>query len=141
NPAIEIHGPGYSKVLIGEDQIENWRDHLDVMVSSILENGGRSCINASAIVVPKYAAEIADALARRLGPVAPASPTDPEAKLSSFANRAMADGIDAMIEQELRSPGAVDVTAHYRGGPRKVVHEGAVYLRPTIILCDSFSHP
>ena len=68
NPAIQVHGPGWSKILIGDDQIENWRDYIDVMAASISENGGRSCINASAIVVPKYAAEIADALAQKLGP-------------------------------------------------------------------------
>src|SRR5579862_6367653 len=72
NPGIQIHGPGWSKIIIGEDQIENWRDYLDVIVASISENGGRSCINASAIVVPKYAADIADALAQRLGPIIPA---------------------------------------------------------------------
>src|ERR1051325_8868269 len=55
NPAIQIHGPGYSKVLVGEDQIERWQQHLDVILASIAENGGRSCINASAVVVPRYA--------------------------------------------------------------------------------------
>src|SRR5436190_11053700 len=30
NPAIQIHGPGWSKTLIGEDCIENWRDYIDV---------------------------------------------------------------------------------------------------------------
>src|SRR5205823_10670279 len=68
NPAIEIHGPGYSKILIGEDQIERWPEFLELMVASISDNGGRSCLNASAIVVPKHAAEIADALAQKLGP-------------------------------------------------------------------------
>ena len=48
--------PGFSKILIGDDCIENWREYVDVMVSSIADNGGRSCINASAIVVPRYAA-------------------------------------------------------------------------------------
>ena len=28
-----------------------------------------------------------------------------------------------------------------RGGERKVVFDGGVYLRPTIVLCDSFAHP
>ena len=37
------------------------------MASSIADNGGRSCINASAVVVPKYAAEIAEALAKKSG--------------------------------------------------------------------------
>jgi len=141
NPAIELHGPGWSKIIVGEDQIENWRDYIDVMAASISDNGGRSCINASAIVVPKYAAEIADALAQKLGPVAPTRNDDPEARLSGFANVKMAEFIDAQIEDGLKTPGATDVTAKYRNGPRKVEFEGGVYLRPTIVLCDSFDHP
>ncbi len=141
NPAIEIHGPGYSKILIGDDCVENWRDYLDVMVSSIADNGGRSCINASTVVVPKYAAEIADALAQKLGPIAPTKPDDENAKLSGFANPKMADAIDAQIEDGLKVSGAADVTAKYRNGPRKVVFDGGTYLRPTIVRCDSFAHP
>jgi hypothetical protein len=53
----------------------------------------------------------------------------------------MADGIDAMIEEGLRTPGATEATAPYRNGPRKAVFEGSVFLRPTIVRCDSFAHP
>jgi acyl-CoA reductase-like NAD-dependent aldehyde dehydrogenase len=141
NPAIQVHGPGFSKIWIGDDEIERWRDYVDLMVSSIAENGGRSCINASAVVVPKYAAEIAEALAERLGPIEPKRPEDPGARLSGFANPKMAEYIDAAIEQDLRVPGAVEVTARHRAGPRKVVFEGGTYLRPTIVQCDSFAHP
>jgi acyl-CoA reductase-like NAD-dependent aldehyde dehydrogenase len=128
-------------VLIGDDEIENWREYIDLIAASISDNGGRSCVNASAVVVPKYAAEIADALAQKLGPVAPLSPTDPAAKLSGFANPKMAEYIDAAIEADLKTPGATDVAAKYRGGPRKAEFEGGIYLRPTIVLCDSFQHP
>ncbi len=141
NPAIQIHGPGWSKILIGEDCIENWRDYLDVIVASISDNGGRSCINASAVVVPKYAAEIADALAQKLGPIAPTKADDPNARLSGFANPKMADFIDAAIEEGLKTPGATDVAAKYRNGPRKVIFDGGVYVRPSVVLCDSFQHP
>ncbi len=141
NPAIQLHGPGWSKILVGEDCIENWRDYIDIMSASISDNGGRSCINASAIVVPKYAAEIADALAQKLGPIEPAKNDDPNARLSGFANVKMADSIDAQIGDGLNTPGATDVTAKYRNGPRKVVFDGGTYLRPTIVLCDSFAHP
>jgi hypothetical protein len=41
----------------------------------------------------------------------------------------------------LKTPGAIDVTAKYRSGPRKVSFAGGTYLRPTIVLCDSFAHP
>jgi len=91
--------------------------------------------------VPKYAAEIGAALAERLGPVKPTNNEDPEARLSGFANVKMADFIDASIEEALKTPGAVDATAKHRNGPRKVEHEGGVYLRPTIVVCDSFDHP
>jgi len=141
NPAIQIHGPGYSKILIGDDEIERWPEFIDVMVASISDNGGRSCINASAVVVPKYAAEIAEALAKRLGPLAPLPATDENARLSGFANRKMADIIDSSIEEGLQTPGAAEVTARVRQGPRKVEFEGGVYLRPTIVRCDSFEHP
>jgi acyl-CoA reductase-like NAD-dependent aldehyde dehydrogenase len=141
NPAIQVHGPGYSKILIGEDQIEHWPEFIDLMVASIADNGGRSCINASTVVVPKHAAEIAEALAQKLGPVAPLPAHDANARLSAFANPRMAESIDGAIEEGLKAPGAVDVAAKYRNGPRKIVFEGAVYLRPTIVSCDSFSHP
>jgi hypothetical protein len=140
-PGIEIHGPGYSKILIGDDEIERWPEFIDLMVSSISENGGRSCINASAVVVPKYAPEIAEALARKLGPVTPAEPKDEKARLSGFANPRMAELIDQAIEEGLKTSGATDVTANYRGGPRKTVLGGGTYLRPTIVRCDSFAHP
>ena len=52
DPRIEVHGPGYSKIVIGEDCIGEWEKYLDVMVSSILENSGRSCINASGVWAP-----------------------------------------------------------------------------------------
>ncbi|MHC5155909.1 MAG: aldehyde dehydrogenase family protein, partial [Planctomycetota bacterium] len=47
NPRISVHGPGYSKILLGEDQIDNWQDYIELIADSIARNGGRSCINAS----------------------------------------------------------------------------------------------
>jgi hypothetical protein len=141
NPAIQIHGPGFSKIIVGEDQIERWPEFVDLMVSSIAENGGRSCINASAVVVPRYGREIADALAKKLGPIAPSTVDDPNARLSGFANPKMAEYIDSAIEADLKTPGAEDVTAKYRNGPRKVNYEGGIFLRPTIVHCESFQHP
>lgn len=140
NPKFEVHGPGFSKIVVGEDEIERWPELIDLMAASIAENGGRSCINASAIVVPRHAAEIAEALAKKLGPVQPLAADDPGAKLSGFANPKMAEFIDSAIEAGLKEPGAEDVTAKYRNGPRKAELNGGVYMRPTIVRCDSFAH-
>ena len=67
DPRVEIHGPGYSKIIIGEDCVDDWEQYLDVMVASIADNGGRSCVNASAVWAPAHAEEIAEALAKRSG--------------------------------------------------------------------------
>jgi hypothetical protein len=142
NPRVQVHGPGWSKIIIGEDKIENWKDYLDVIVSSISDNGGRSCINASTIIVPKYAKEIADAIAQRLGPVEPLAAEDENARLAGFANIKMAKYINGVIDADLAdNPGAEDVTAKYRNGPRKVEFQGGTFLRPTIIHCNSWDHP
>lgn len=141
NPAVQVHGPGWSKIIIGEDKIENWRDYIDVIAGSISDNGGRSCINASAVIVPKYGKEIARAIAEKLGPVKPLPPEDENAKLSGFANAKMAEYIDGAIEADLKTPGATDATAEFRDGPRKLEFEGGTYLRPTVIHCDSIDHP
>jgi acyl-CoA reductase-like NAD-dependent aldehyde dehydrogenase len=140
NPSVQVHGPGWSKIIIGEDKIENWKEYIDVIVKSISDNGGRSCINASAVIVPKYGKEIADAIAQQLGPVQPLPADDENARLSGFANTKMADYIDSTIDNDLKTPGAEDVTAKYRNGPRKVEFQGGTYLRPTIIRCDSWEH-
>lgn len=140
DPGVQVHGPGFSKILVGEDEIENWPDFIDVMVSSISDNGGRSCVNASAVIVPKYAKEIADALGKRLGALKPLPAEDPSAVLSGFANPKMGEWIDGAIEADLAGKGATDMTAPYRDGPRLVQAEGGTYLRPTIVHCDSMDH-
>ena len=52
DPCVQVHGPGRSKVIIGADEIERWRDYIDVLVASVADNSGRSCINASTIRSP-----------------------------------------------------------------------------------------
>ena len=140
NPAIQIHGPGFSKIVIGEDKIADWHEYLDLMIASIGDNGGRSCINASTVIVPRYGREIAEALAKKMAAWEPKPASDESACLSAFANPKMADSIDATLEQDLKIPGALDLTAQYRQGPRKVTFEGNTFLRPTIVYCDSWTH-
>ncbi len=141
NPNVQIHGTGRSKVVIGEDMIDAWPQLMDVLVSSVLDNGGRSCINASCIIAPRHGDEIAEALAARLGAVRPRKADDDEACLSAFTNDKFAQFIDGAIERGLsQEPGAEDVTARHRDGPRKVMFEGLTYLLPTIVRCGSFDH-
>jgi len=138
---VQIHGPGRSKVLIGADQIENWRDYLPALLDSVAANGGRSCINASSILVPSHGNEIASAMAEQLTGHRPSDPADEAATLSAFANRKFAEFIDQKIEADVAAGGAADITAEHRDQPRAQEHGGAPYLLPTIIRCDSIEHP
>src|SRR5687767_12067168 len=140
DPRIEIHGPGYSKVVIGEDCVDEWEKYLDVMVASIADNGGRSCVNASMVWTPKYADEIAEALAKRLAQIVPRAADDEDAKIAPFVDPQVAQRINSIIEQGLSEPGACDVTATYRDGERLAVWNNCSYLLPTIVRCES-DHP
>ncbi len=141
DPRIEIHGPGFSKIIIGEDCIDDWEDYLDVMVRSIADNGGRSCINASSVWVPRHGQEIAEALAERMAKLVPRPADDPEARLAPFADPNVALRISQIIDQGLETEGAREVTANHAGESRLVVREGCSYLLPTIIQCDDHDHP
>lgn len=140
NPAIQVHGPGRSKILIGEDCVDRWPEFVELIVESIAANGGRSCINASAVVVPRHGDAIAAAVAERLARIRPLSAEDENAVLAGFANPKMAEWIDGAIEEGLAVDGAVEVTAAYRQGPRRVELDGSTYLLPTLVRCRSFEH-
>jgi acyl-CoA reductase-like NAD-dependent aldehyde dehydrogenase len=137
---VELHGPGYSKVVIGEDLIDEWEKYLDVIVDSILENGGRSCVNASGVWVPARGEEIAEALAARLAEVVPRPVDDERAQIAPFADAGVAKRISQMIDQGLSEPGARDLTAKYREGERLVTWENCTYLLPTVVRCESYEH-
>ena len=141
NPRVQVHGPGYTKVLIGEDKIDNWRDYLDLMETSVFLNSGRSCINCSGIWVPRHGREIAQALAERLAPVKPLPPEDPEAPLAAFTVPGVAEAISASIDADLEAGSAEDLTAGIRGTSRVVTREHCSYLLPTVIHCPSPEHP
>jgi hypothetical protein len=141
DPRVEVHGPGYSKIVIGEDCVAEWEKYLDVMVSSILENSGRSCINASGVWAPAKTAEIAEALAERLAQVVPRDEADEQAQIAPFANAVLAERISRMIDSDLQVPSARDVTAAYRQDGRLANFQGCAYLLPAIVLCDSPEHP
>jgi acyl-CoA reductase-like NAD-dependent aldehyde dehydrogenase len=138
---VQIHGPGFSKVLLGDDAADDWPRYLDLMASSIAANAGRSCINASAVWTPRHGRAIAQALADRLAAVQALPAEDPSASIAAFANPAAAEGISKLIDHGLREPGAVDLTEAVRRGPRLVRRGRCAYLLPTIVWCETLDHP
>ena len=137
---IELHGPGWSKITIGEDLIDRWPDYIDIIAASICENSGRSCVNASSVWVPRHGRAIAEALAQKVARITPRKSDDPLAEISPFADGGVATRIDSLVEQGLADPGAEDITALYRPGSRLAEFDGCSYLLPTIVHVDSAGH-
>jgi acyl-CoA reductase-like NAD-dependent aldehyde dehydrogenase len=160
DPRVQIHGPGLSKIIIGEDCIDHWPQFVDVIVSSIAENGGRSCLNASGVWVPSHGRELADALAAELAKIEALPAEDERARLAAFANPSAAEFFARTIQSGLQTPGAEDMTARHRGqgaggmasrsvaihapdefGGRLVRIDGCAYVLPTLVYCTSPDHP
>ena len=141
-----MHGPGYSKVVIGPDVADDWERHIDVIAESISNNGGRSCVNASGVWVTSHA----DRDRRSPGGTAregdAASGGRPRGgSWRRLPIRPSRSRISAMIEQDLAPAesdggGASDVSAAVRGADRVVSVHGGTYLLPTIVRCDA-DHP
>ena len=141
NPRVQAHGPGFSKIVLGDDEVDNWERHLDIMVESVAVNSGRGCINASGIWASRHTEEIAEAVAKRMAEIAPKPPDDPEAPLAAFTVPGMADAISKAIDADLQTPGATDLTARLRDGARVVEAGKGAYLLPTAVHCDSPDAP
>ncbi len=135
NPKVQAHGPGFSKILLGDDVVDDWEKYIDLMADSIYLNSGRGCINCSGVWASRHTKEIAAALARRLGPVPVLPPEDPKAGLAAFTIAGAAAGVWNAIAADLKEDGVTDMTSEY--GSRFVEKERCAYLRPVIVHCKS----
>jgi acyl-CoA reductase-like NAD-dependent aldehyde dehydrogenase len=141
DPRIELHGPGYSKVLFGSDEVDRWQDSIDLIVASVAENGGRACVNASGVWTPRHGRDIARALAERLARIEARAADDPQAEIAPFVDPSVAKRISDQIDAGLDEPGAEEITSQFRNGPRLVQKHGSTFLLPTVIHCTTSSHP
>lgn len=139
NPKVQAHGPGFSKIILGDDKVDQWEQYVDLMAESIYINSGRGCINCSGVWASRHTKEIAQALAEKLGPIEVKPPQDPTAGLAAFTVPGAAAGVWRAIESDLRDAGAEDMTSKY--GPRLVEMERCGYLRPVIVHCKSPETP
>jgi len=137
NPRVQAHGPGFSKILIGDDQVDQWEKYLDVLVDSVFANSGRGCINCSGIWASRHTREIADAMAQRLASIRPLPPEDPESSLAAFTIPGTATSISQAIDADLQAGGAIEMTAKHRDDGRIAKLGQADYLLPTIVHCES----
>jgi len=135
DPRVQVHGPGFSKILFGDDEVDNWEQYIDLIADSVYLNSGRGCINCSSVWASRHTEEIAAALAKRLGPIEVKPPQDPTAALAAFTVPGVAKAVWGDIEAALRESGVKHLTAEY--GPRLAEMERCAYLRPTVMHSES----
>jgi len=139
NPKVQVHGPGFSKILLGDDCVDDWQQYVDLMADSVYRNGGRSCINCSSIYASRHTQEIAQALAEKLGPIKVLPPDNPEAGLAAFTIEGAAAAIWGALEQDIEDPQTTHMTAGY--GDRLVEKPPVAYIRPVVLHCASPEAP
>lgn len=135
DPRVQAHGPGFSKILLGDDCVDRWEQYIDLIADSVYLNSGRGCINCSGVWASRHTEKIAQALAERLGPVEALPPEDPKAGLAAFTVPGSAQAIWKSIEADLREGGVKHTTEPF--GPRLVERERCAYLRPVVVHCES----
>ena len=135
DPRVQIHGPGWSKVLFGEDQVPHWERHLDLLVD--LDRRERRPVLPERLgrLAARGEREPAESWPRRsparLAAIEALPLDHPEARLAAFPRPQVAHHISDLIDRHLRMPGAVDLTAEIRGSGRVAEAGGCTFLLPT----------
>ena len=136
---VQLHGPGWSKVILSGAEADDWSNHLEIMAASVADNGGRSCINASGVWTTANGRELAEGLAQRLARIEARPLDDPEAALAAFPSLKAAQGLSDYIDARL-GDGAEDLTAKYREGGRVAEAGGCAFVLPTVVYCSDPEH-
>ena len=138
NPRVQAHGPGFSKILLGDDQVDRWEQYLDVMVDSVFaQQRPRLHQLLRHLGEPAHARDRrrAGAAAGR-GPAAAARSSGRQPGRLHRARRRRRDrAVDRRRPRRRRaSPTSPPSTAT---APRVVKQGSADYLLPTVVHCES----
>ncbi len=135
--SVKFFGPGKSKIIIGEDYADRVAEIVDLSVLSMMKDGGRGCINLSAIITTKNARNIAKGIASKIASIEVADPVEEESIIGAFKNKSAALSINTQIESEINKD-SIDVTASLRNSSRMIDAFGTTFLLPTVVLCRRY---
>lgn len=137
NRDIKTFGPGNSKIFIDEEYI-NDSTALKLAKNSMMQDGGKGCINISQIVTKNNSKELSKNLAEEIKNIEFEDPLNKEAQIPAMKPE-QAKSIDKYIENNLA--GAKDCTSQFK--KRLEEKDGINYLNPTVIHIekDGKNHP
>ena len=102
---MQAHGPGFSKILLGDDVVDHWEKYLDLMVDSVYLNSGRGCINCSGIWASRHTKEMPRPWPSKLARSKSSRPKIP-GRLAAFTVPGVAPAVWKSIEADLREKGS-----------------------------------
>jgi len=131
---IKLHGPGRSKVVVLANA--DFEQAVSLIARLVMDDAGRGCINASAVIVEGDADRLAGAVAAALERVPVLSPLSEHALLGA-TRPAHAAAFDGLIDSQFGSE-ARELTS----GPahRVATIDGMTIMRPVVIEVPSFEH-
>ena len=153
-PSIRTYGPGNCKILIDPDHYES-NNPVELIEASMMDKGGRSCLNASQLIVisdeikksEKLLQEIADSLADKIS-YEILDPMDEDATIPAIPDKQVGEKIDEYIDSNL-SNGFREANLEQRG-KRLIEDYETQFLQPTLVICNwrsfkrdgnRFTHP
>ena len=126
NPRVQAHGPGFSKIILGDDKVDQWEKYVDIMADSVFVNSGRGCINCSGVWASPARQEDRRGHRRqdRAGRAAAAGRSEVGAsRRSPCPGRPTRS--TPQIDDDLKEAGVIDMTAKYG---RRLVKKRALRL-------------
>lgn len=137
---VKAFGTGSSKIVVDGDYADRIDEIVNLAVSSMTKDGGRGCINLSAIITTRNAEAIAEGIASKIAEIEIRDPIEEDAIIGAFKDKNIALSINAQIESEI-SNGAIDITASFREIPRIIDAFGTTFLLPTVIFVKNYNNP
>ncbi len=133
---VKVYGPGRSKVVVTRNA--GFERTVDMICRMVMDDAGRGCVNASAVIVESDARELASAVAQALARTPILSPLAEGARLAALRSAAEAEAYNAFIDSGLAAGG----TEWTPGRAERVAKaDGALMMRPTVIEVPSAQHP
>ncbi|MBH8577420.1 aldehyde dehydrogenase family protein [Nostocaceae cyanobacterium CENA369] len=133
---IKVYGPGRSKVVVPANA--DFDRSVDTICRLIMDDGGRGCINCSAVIVEGNAEKLAAAVSEKLKQVPVLYPLEEGAKLGALASIASAEPYSALIDARLHD-GAKEWTD---GKTNRVAQiDRVAIMLPTVVEVPDFQHP
>ncbi len=137
---IKTYGPGRSKLIIDESYTENHdlSTLSEFIVGSTLFDGGRSCINASSLLIvgensQRLAEELVMEVAEELATIGPVDVFNENAKIGAFVDKGLAQKLNAFIE--FKKGQDIDIVEKLRENSRLQILDNTFYLLPSVFLC------